>query len=425
MSTAAPAKPRLSAASWLLLVTAVTLLAGHMSGAMACLSEHGAIGIKPRDFTLGLSFVSLLLVFLNRPAFSPAALGLLLIPVLRFADSALLKRYINEIDADPNIAVMTLASMLLVTSVALLVLCTEHGPQIALRAAIVIILLGAGSIAYEAAGFASYSQISGRPAGFLTQPNEAIIMVCLMLGIVLTLSEAFWLNAAMIAIAAVGVGITLSRSGMLVFTLMVLCYLAANLRRHFGKIVIIVAVSVPAAIAGLAMLMQTASSRNFGTDKNAMDRVSAITGMFSGNTDKMESQERMKDLHDGWEAVIDSPLFGHGTGCASSHWQPHNQWVAIWLDIGVGGVILYAATLLALTAVCLRAGGKGFFALLPLWAFSVFSQNLVETAGYWFCAGVVALVATKSRFRLALRRAPATGSHDPLPPAGWPSTPPQ
>ncbi|MDB6120227.1 MAG: hypothetical protein JWO08_4008 [Verrucomicrobiaceae bacterium] len=408
MNAAPVTKPRASFAAWLLPVTAIVLLAGHMSGAMACLSEHDVTSIKPRDFTIGFSLLSLLLVFFNRPAFSPLALALLIIPFLRFADAAALKRYINVLDGDPNIAVMTLGSILLVTTVSLLVLCTENGVQIARRAAIAIILLGSASIAYEAAGLAEYSQISGRPAGFLTQPNEAIIMVCLMLGIVLTLSEAFWLNFAVIAIAAVGVGLTLSRSGMLVFVLMVFCYLAANLRKHFGKIVIITAVSIPAVLAGFAILLQMASSRNMGTDKNATDRVAAITGIFGGNTDKMESQERMKDLRDGWEAVTDSPVFGHGTGCASSQWQPHNQWVAIWLDIGVGGVMLYALSLLTLTILCLKAGGKGFFALLPLWCFSVFSQNLVETAGYWFCAGVVAVVTTKGRFRFAIQRAPAS-----------------
>lgn len=401
---ASAAKARFSLAAWLLPVAAVTLFAGHMSGAMACLSEHGSMPVKPRDFTLGFSALTLFLIFLNRPAFSPAALFLLIIPALRMADAALLKRYINVALEDPNIAVMTLASVLLVTLISLLVLCTENGKAIALKSAIVIIFLGAGSILYEAAGLAQYSQIPGRPAGFLTQPNEAIIMVCLMLGIVYTLSENFWANVGVTAVAAVGVGLTLSRSGMLVFVLLVACYFVGNLRRHFGKIVIIVAASVPAVLAGFAILLQMASSRNFGTDKNAMDRVAAITGIFSGQTDKMESDERMKDLRDGWEAVTDSPLTGHGTGCASSHWQPHNQWVAIWLDIGVGGVLLYGVTLLYLTALCVMSGGKGVFALLPLWAFSVFSQNLVETAGYWMCAGVVAVMATKSRFRLALRK---------------------
>ena len=251
--------------------------------------------------------------------------------------------------------------------------------------------------------YADWSVIGGRPAGFVAQPNEAIIVVCLMLGIVLTLNKGFWSNALMIAISAVGVGLTLSRSGLVVFALMVMLWLVTNLRQHTVKILIIVGISVPAVIAGFAVLEHMASSRNFGTDTNAKDRVAAITGIFTGNTDKMESSERSKDLQDGWEGVTDAPIFGHGTGCASSHWQPHNQWIAIWLDIGVGGLILYAGTLLFLTVRSLLAGGRGIFALVPLWLFSVFSQNLVEMASYWLCAGVAASVVTTSRFRLALR----------------------
>jgi O-antigen ligase len=304
---------------------------------------------------------------------------------------------------------MILANVWIVTVVALLALATEHWQKIALRAAVVIILLGSGSILLEGMGMAKYSQIDGRPAGFVTQPNEAIIVVCLMLGVVLTLNKAFWSNALIISIAAVGVGLTLSRSGLVVFVLMVMLWLASNLRQHTVKILVMVGLSIPAIIGGFAVLEHMASSRNFGTDTNAKDRVAAITGIFTGNTDKMESGERNKDLKDGWEGVTDAPLFGHGTGCASAHWQPHNQWVAIWLDIGVGGVLLYAGTLCFLTFRCLLAGGKGIFALAPLWLFSVFSQNLVEMASYWFCAGVAASVVTTSRFRLTLRReAPQT-----------------
>lgn len=408
-----PPKPRtgrVSLAAWLLPIAAVLLLAGHMSGAVTCLSEHGALSLKPRDFTLGLSFLCLFLVFLNRPAFSPVAFGLLIIPALRLADSALLKRYENVQVGDHSIAVMTLASVFLVTVVSLMVLCAENGLQIARRAAMVIIILGSGSILYEAAGYAEYTQIPGRPAGFAEQPNEAIIITCLMLGVVLSTSENFWANVVMIAVTAVGVGVTLSRSGLVVFALLVFCYTMANLRRHAGKIVLIVAVSIPAVLAGFAILWQMASSHNFGTDKNALDRVDAITGIFTGSTDKMESAERMKDLRDGWEAVGDAPIFGHGTGCASSRWQPHNQWVAIWLDIGVGGVLLLVSTLLFLTIRVVISGGRGLFALLPLWGFTVFSQNLIEMAVYWMCAGVVAMLSTKARFRIKL-----SGARTPVP----------
>lgn len=413
--TAAPAsdiktKPRL--AERLLPWTTVILLAGHISGAMACLYEHGQMPVKPRDFTLGMVAVNLLLILLNRPSFKPAVLGLLLIPTLRLFDSAMLKRYINYGLGDHTTAVMVLANVWLVTVVAVLTLATESWQKVALRAAIAVILLDSGSVLYEAMGKASYSQINGRFAGFLTQPNDAIIVLCLMLGIVFTLNKNFWGNVVIIAVGAVAVGLTLSRSGMLVFAAMVFVWVLANLRAHFGKIILIAGASVPAIAVGVAMLTQMATSRNFGTDTNAKERIEAI---FGGNTDKMESGERMKDLRDAWEGVTRSPVFGHGTGCASSHWQPHNQWVAIWLDIGVGGVVLFGGTLLFLTARCAMAKGQGIFAIMPLWMFTMFSQNLVEMAGYWFCAGVAASLVTSGRFRFALRSVPPVHHPAPLP----------
>lgn len=403
--TSAPSiakKPTLAAR--LLPWTTMILLAGHISGAMACLHEHGQMPVKPRDFTIGMVAVNLLLILLNRPSFKPAVLALLIIPSLRLFDSAVLKRYINYGLGDHFTAVMVLANVWLVSVVAILTLSTENWQKVALRTAVVVILLGSGSILLEGLGMAKYSQIDGRPAGFITQPNEAIIIVCLMLGIVLTLSKGFWNNVLIISIAAVGVGLTLSRSGLVVFVLMVMVWMVANLRQHFVKLLLIAGISVPLVIGGFAILEHMASSRNFGTDTNAKERVQAITGIFTGDTDKMASGERSKDLKDGWEGVTQSPVFGHGTGCASSHWQPHNQWIGIWLDIGIGGVLLYAGTLFFVTARCVLSKGVGIFAIIPLWMFSIFSQNLVETAGYWFCAGVALSLTTHSRFKLVIKR---------------------
>ena len=381
--------------------TAAILLAGHISGAMACLYEHGQMPVKPRDFTLGLSAITLFLVLLNRPAFKPAVLGLLVIPTLRLIDSSMLKRYINYVLGDHSTAVMILANVWIVTIVALSVLATENWRAIALRAAVAVIFLDSGSVLYEALGMATYSQIPGRYAGFLTQPNDAIIVLCLMLGIVLTLSDRFWFNALIIAVGAVAVGLTLSRSGMLVFVAMLAVWIVMNLRQHFGKIALLIATSIPLIGIGVAMLTQMASSRSFGTDKNAKDRIEAI---FGGSTDKMESGERMKDFNDAWEAITESPVFGHGTGCASSHWQPHNQWLAIWLDLGVGGVVLYASVLIFITLKCILAKGTGILAVMPLWMFSIFSQNLVEMVAYWLCAGVATTLVTHSTWRIALRK---------------------
>ncbi len=384
--------------------TAVILLAGHMSGAVACLYAQGTFPIKPRDFTIGLVAVNICLALLCRPSFRPALGLLVVLPVIRMADSGVLQRYTNFALGDHSIAVMIMANFTLVMFASLVILSTGDWRKIAIWAAIGVIVLDCGSVLYEGLGYAKYTQIAGRAAGFLTQPNDAIIVLCLALGVLLTLNERFWLNIAMIGIGAVGVGLTLSRSGLLVFVIQTGIWAAMNLRRHFTKIALIFAVAIPAAAVGFALLSDMAASRNFGTDKNAQDRVAAFTGIFSGDTDKMESSERNKDLRDGWEAVLRSPIVGHGTGCASSFWQPHNQWVAIWLDIGFAGPVMLAGVLIFTTARSVLARGKAVLAVVPMWAFTVFSQNLVEMAAYWFCIAVALNELTSSRFRLVFRK---------------------
>ena len=396
-----PTQGRLGLTGFLLLSVAVTLLAGHMSAAFSSLYEQGQLPIKPRDLTLFLSALTLGLIWFHKPAFAPAALALLLIPTLRATDAGVLKRFTHEAFGDHSFLVFGLILVWLVVLIAVLSMATALGRRIALYAAIAVILIDTGSLLYESMGYAKYTSIPGRVSGFLRQPNDAIIVMCLMLSVVFTLNQRFWLNVALIATAAVGVVLTLSRSGMMVFAVLIMVFVLLNFRQHYAKLLLVAGISVPIASAGLAWFIHSATAASFGTDTNIKNRIEAI---FGGSTDKMASDERMKDLTDGWEAVTDSPFFGHGTGCAASQWQPHNQWVAIWLDIGIGGVVIYAGTLIAITLLVIAKRGTAIYCLVPLWMFSVFSQNLVEMACYWFTASVALHELTNARFRIALTR---------------------
>jgi hypothetical protein len=376
------------------------LISCIISGAWNCMYEAGQLPFKPRDATLGLSALSLLLVFFNRPALNPATLLFLLLPAVRMFDAAFLKRHMAGTEEMHGTMVFTLISMFIIMLVIVGAMSTEHWRGILLRIAVITILIGTGSILYESTGGAAYSSIPGRPSGFLRQPNDAIIILCLMLGMILTLNSNFWWNALMIGISAIGVGVTLSRSGMLVFGVIVMTYMVMNLFKHGGKIALVIALAIPAAGAGVAALSQSASSRNFGTDKNAKERIEAI---FGGSTDKMESGERMKDLMDGWEAVTDKPMLGWGTAASSTKWMPHNLWVALWLDLGVAGALTLAFILLGLTALCFLAKGQGIYALLPLWLLTLFSQNLADMPGYWLPAFLLVNLLVSTRIKLVLK----------------------
>jgi hypothetical protein len=76
---------------------------------------------------------------------------------------------------------------------------------------------------------------------------------------------------------------------------------------------------------------------------------------------------------------------------------------------------MYLSVLVFISARCAMAKGEGVLTVIPLWGFSVFSQNLVEMAGYWFCAGVATTLLTTARFRLTLRKPAPTPAFIPHP----------
>jgi O-antigen ligase len=190
----------------------------------------------------------------------------------------------------------------------------------------------------------------------------------------------------------------MSRSGMAIFAFMVMLYVLLNARRHFTGLVLIAALSFPLVLGGVAMLAQRTGG-GLIKDENTKARLQAI---YELDFEKLKSPERAKDLADGWEAVGQKPLWGHGTGAGTAWWQPHNQFVAVWLDIGLPGLLFFAGPLLLLTLLSALNRMQGLFCLIPVWLFIPCSQVLLDAQQFWFCLGVAACVLIPGRFSVRL-----------------------
>src|ERR1700710_1813041 len=79
-----------------LLVSAVLLLVPLTSNALPMLFKDGVLPFKPRDYKLGFTVLTLLLVIVNRPAMCLPALALLILPFTRFLDASLLQRFTTQ-----------------------------------------------------------------------------------------------------------------------------------------------------------------------------------------------------------------------------------------------------------------------------------------------------------------------------------------
>ena len=399
----AAAKPARDFTGRLLLASAVLLLVPHMTRMLVQANDRGLSPVKPRDYILILSAVSLLLVVIRRPSFCLPALALLVVPALRVLDAALLARYevVNVLDSH-GVFVMNILSYFAVSLCAVLCLTSSNGEKIARTTAALNILVVSGSIYYESLGYAAFTTIPGRMAGFFEDPNAGPINICLMLGILFTIQPRFWLNMALVAVAAPAVALTFSRSGMSVFVVMVVAYTCVNLRRNIVPLILLIAAAVALFIGG-SVALESTTRKGVVRDTNTESRVQAI---YELDFDRLGSAERAKDLIDAFEAACRQPLMGFGTGSGTTCWQPHNQFVSVWLDLGLAGLVIYGGVLLMVTFRSVRRGFAGFFCLIPVWLFIPCSQVLLDMPAYWFSAAVCCHAIYPRRYRIALGAAP-------------------
>jgi O-antigen ligase len=355
--------------------------------------------IKPSLFTVMAVAACLGLSVLNRPRFAPVVFLVLLLPIVRIFDAVILAR--AEISFAGQ-AGMDLLRMLLVLVSILAVLATDQGLRAVRCAAVVALCLTTASEIYEMLGFAKFTSIPGRYAGFNGHPNFPPVLLCEMLGICFALIPSFRVNCLLIAISYVGVALTYGRSGFLVLTLMSGVYLLLNARRNIGFLVICAAVTIPLAGVGIAVL-QSQTEKGITKDKNTADRLDAILNL---DFDKLKSPERAKDLSDAWEAVMEKPIFGHGTGVSGARWAPHNEYVSLWLEMGIPGFLLFVGTLGALVLRSLMTGGRAGYLIFAILAFTPAGQGRIEMPHFCLALSTAAMILWPQRYRFILRSTP-------------------
>ncbi|HEY1052285.1 MAG TPA: O-antigen ligase family protein, partial [Prosthecobacter sp.] len=332
----------------------------------------------------------------NKPKLCLATLGIALLPAVRFFDAAVLRRFDSSFQDQIT---MDLARMMMVLVAMIAVLSTEKWEKTALWAAVSAMLLTTGSEIYEMLGYATFTSIPGRYAGFNSHPNFPPVLLCEMLGIVFALSKNFKFNCLMIAVAVPGVGLTYGRSGMIVLALVCGAYVLLNARRNMGFLLVVAAISLPLLGVGMALL-QSGTQKGVMKDKNTADRLEAI---YNLDFEKLKSPERVKDVSDAWEAVQRKPVFGHGTGISGTQYAPHNEYVSLWLEMGIPGLIMFVGTWLWLITRSVMTGGKAGYLVFALLAYTPVGQGRIEVPHFTLAMVTAACVLWPKRYGFTMR----------------------
>lgn len=381
---------------WVLVWVCGSMLGALAADAVIGSYNAGLTSFKPALFTMASVFLCITVALMNRPRLCLATLGIALLPTIRFLDAAVLRRFDSSFQDQIT---MDLARMMLVLLAIIAVFSTEKWEKTALWAAVCAMLLTTGSEVAEMLGLAKFTSIPGRYAGFNSHPNFPPVLLCEMLGVIFALSKNFRFNCVMIAVAVPGVALTYGRSGMIVLALLCGSYILFNARRNFGFLMIVAAVTLPLLGVGLAML-EGGTHHGAMKDKNTADRLEAI---YNLDFDKLKSPERVKDLSDALEAVQQRPMFGHGTGISGTTLAPHNEYVSLWLEMGIPGLALFVGTWLWLIVRSIMTGGRAGYLIFALVAYTPFGQGRMEVPHYSVAMVVAACVLWPRRYRLTLR----------------------
>lgn len=248
-------------------------------------------------------------------------------------------------------------------------------------AAFVIVAIGTALNLYEL--FIEnnvWSSAPGRSAGFYRNPNisgEALVGY----GLIFMLARSGKLRIAdllVVAVALAGVIATFSRGGILAGPLLLAA--AAGMRAQTEHMLGIVAGSI--AVSLLSLEFFSYIFYNVELSEDASVRIFSLIDDL-GVGDFMAERGELGMIS--FDLAMESPITGLGAGTISQMAQgPHNTFIAVLVESGMVGVVIYVASMIRLTLVALRAerayAGRILLVVGWLIIFSFVSHTVLSNA---------------------------------------------
>jgi hypothetical protein len=249
-------------------------------------------------------------------------------------------------------------------------------------AAFVIVAVGAALNLYEL--FLQnnvWSTAPGRSAGFYVNPNissEALLGYGLAF-LTARIGKPRIVDLAMTALVVAGVFATFSRTGILASLVLLTAAALMRVQRESAPRIVVGAV----AISLLAYAFASYVVRNVDLSEDATVRISSLIEAWGvGDYREDRGLTALASL----ELAMENPLVGAGVGTIYEMPEgPHNMFIAMMVDYGIVGLIVYLVIIIRLILFARRAGRdvSGTVLVYVAWLiiFSFTSHNLLgETA---------------------------------------------
>jgi O-antigen ligase len=184
----------------------------------------------------------------------------------------------------------------------------------------------------------TFSILNYRAAGLGLNPNITAEIIAMYLIMILNWSKPLVADAVMLFIGFLAEFATLSREGIVVYLVVLIMYFYSNrknyrlLLRFLGTVFVLGFVcigTIPLTLGHLPMFSIHS------------DRLAAFLGHNPGSL-LTDGNGRVTYAVQAFDTALDKPIFGYGEGYVSTMInEPHNEYLAIWLEQGILGVCLY------------------------------------------------------------------------------------
>lgn len=273
-------------------------------------------------------------------------------------------------------------------------------------AAVAAVLLMASTVFVDVVSPGAFSRVVSRAAGVARDPNVAAFLICLALTFCLRFGRFRRRDLLLLGVAAAAIVATLSRQGMLLFTLLVAVYAVraatqGGSRRFDLRGLKPVALAAGVVLVGLVGMVALARS---GSGLFSVYASSGRLEMWTGEGDWLQGNvERLNLIRIFVEQVLRSPLLGHGTAYSYTFEQgPHNRYLQEWVNAGLPGVVAYMAWFVAgLALFRARRYLPGLLAVVLVAFDSFFAHGILEQRAVPLALGLMATLSLYAPTRRA------------------------
>jgi O-antigen ligase len=232
--------------------------------------------------------------------------------------------------------------------------------------------------------------VPDRAAGFGMNPNITAFVLVLLCAAILDFRVCRPTDGLVLVVTGIGVFLTLSRGGAILFLFEFVCYGAwvmwLNVHRHpmralrsagaLGALVLVL------VIVG-ALLVDRADM--FTLSYQRLDMISGNSGALVDDDGRLEAAEVA------WQHVMESPVIGYGTGYSYSlPLEPHNMYLQQWLNNGFPGLLAYLWLLGAAgRTFWKRRYPRGVIFIGVVAINGLFSHNILEERAFLCLLGIL------------------------------------